>query len=185
MQETSIRNLLTGQEIKFLSGPAFAGGDKLWMEMAFNGIGEPPPMHFHPLQEERFTVLSGYLVVRFSDQVVEYRAGDVIEIPRNTPHGMWNGYDGRTVVNWEVFPAMRAEVFFKEVFEMVNDRYSQQLNDLGFLQKIVLANKYSSEFRLVKPPMWLVKLLYGVMWPVIWFSQAVNKYKKPRYGAFM
>ena len=162
MQEKIIRNLATGQEIRFRSGDE----DRLLMEMAFNGVGDPPPLHFHPHQNERFTVLSGHLVVRISGYTAYYRAGDSIDIPANTVHAMWNGHAGRTVLTWEVFPAKRSAAFFQEIFEVTNDHHQRNSRGLGLVQKIVLANKYAPEFRLEKPPFWLIRLLYLLIWPL-------------------
>lgn len=162
MQENFIRNLETGQEIRFLSGSE----DRLLMEMAFNGVGDPPPLHFHPHQKERFIVLSGHLVVGFPGYTSKYRAGDSIDIPVNTVHAMWNGHDGRTVVSWEVFPAKRTAAFFQELFEVINDRHRRKLRGLAPVQKIVLAHKYAPEFRLEKPPFWVIRLIYLMIWPL-------------------
>lgn len=182
MQEKLIRNLITGQEITFTPVLPGVRGDTLTMGMAFNGIGDPPPMHFHPHQDEQFTVLSGWLVVQYATHITEYRSGDIIVIPRNTLHGMWNGYEGRTELYWEVFPAMRTAEFFQEVFGRTNERYLKNSKGLNFVQMIELANKYAAEFRLKHPPFWLVRLLYGILYPVLMTMKAV---KRLQYRPYM
>ena len=87
----------------------------LVMEAAYDGSGEMPPMHLHPSQSERFTILEGRMraVVDGSEQV--YEQGAVFEVPPGTRHQMAaEGGPART--RWEVRPALRTAEFFEQLY---------------------------------------------------------------------
>ena len=79
------------------------------------GSTEPPP-HYHPKQDERFEVLEGELtVILDADDRRTLTAGDVIELPRNTVHRMWNTGDTATRATWRITPALKSEEMFRTI----------------------------------------------------------------------
>ena len=52
--------------------------------------GKPPPKHYHPNQDERFTVLEGELRFRVGAIDRELAAGEEIEVPAGVAHQVWN-----------------------------------------------------------------------------------------------
>ena len=89
--------------------------DALEVEATYEPGGGPPPSHLHPAQDEHFEVLEGTmrLVAGGDERVLE--AGDEIDIPRETPHQMWNGGETEARVRWETRPRGRTEDFFRSV----------------------------------------------------------------------
>jgi uncharacterized cupin superfamily protein len=75
------------------------------------GTGEPPN-HLHPEQDEHFDVLEGELAVEVGGQPRTIRAGDTLDIPRATPHKMWNASDAPARARWATTPAGRTEEWF-------------------------------------------------------------------------
>ena len=75
------------------------------------GSTEPPP-HFHPTQDERFEVLEGELTVVVDGARRTLTAGDVLDVPRNTVHKMWNASQAPTRATWRVTPALKTEEMF-------------------------------------------------------------------------
>ena len=79
------------------------------------GSTEPPP-HYHPKQDEHFEVLEGELtVVVGDDDRRTLRAGDTIDLPRNTVHRMWNTADTPTRASWRITPALKSEEMFRTI----------------------------------------------------------------------
>ena len=59
-----IRNVQLGQEIRFLQTAKDTDGTLLEMESTYHAASKEPPPHYHPHQEEDFTVVEGELHVR-------------------------------------------------------------------------------------------------------------------------
>lgn len=130
--------------------------------MSYQKKGPEPPMHFHPNQFEIFYVLQGQLTVRLGSDVRAYKKGERISIPRNTAHAMWNAADHPVTVRWEIAPALNTETFFETLFDMDNP---------NFLDKLWLAKNYATVFRLERPPILLIRLMYYLLYPVIFFRR--------------
>jgi quercetin dioxygenase-like cupin family protein len=80
--------------------------------------GEPPPAHFHPAQDERFEVLAGALRARVDEQEHELTVGDVLEIPRDAVHQMWNEGDEPARAVWRTTPGGRTREWFAALDEL-------------------------------------------------------------------
>src|SRR5262249_39088142 len=66
-------------------------------------------------QDERFEVLEGTLTARIDGDRRDLGPGDVIEIPRRTPHQMWNSAEGPARAVWQTRPALRTEDWFRSI----------------------------------------------------------------------
>ena len=64
--------------------------ERLLVDVRYEPDGSAPPAHFHPGQDETFEVVSGTIGVRLNGKTRVLIGGDVLEIPRGTPHSMWN-----------------------------------------------------------------------------------------------
>lgn len=89
----------TGQSITFLT----TGGDVLELESRLPPGGLRPPLHVHPYQHERFTLVEGRATARLGLRRLRLRAGDVLDVPRGTAH--WYAAEG--LLRWELRPALR------------------------------------------------------------------------------
>jgi quercetin dioxygenase-like cupin family protein len=81
--------------------------EALEVEARYAPDGAPPPPHLHPEQDELFEVVSGALRLRRSRDEQVIVGGDHLEVPRGTPHQMWNDRDKPAVVRWRTLPAGR------------------------------------------------------------------------------
>lgn len=80
-----------------------------------------PPKHYHPRQDERFEVLDGQLTVEVGKEEPRVLGpGDVLDVPRGTPHRMWNAGPDTAKASWRVTPALRTE----EMFRFIGDGLS-------------------------------------------------------------
>lgn len=101
--------------------------------------GAPGPAHFHPSQDESFSVLGGVFTVG-QDGVAraDYRAGDTFTIRAGTAHRMWNASADTTRARWEVTPGLGTL------------RMWRRLDRGGPLAKVAVLLRHRREFRLRK-----------------------------------
>ena len=108
-----------GETVTIRTAAADSDGELLEMDAEWTPVAaHKPPVHLHPLQDERFEIREGELSVKLDGSVHVLRAGDSIEIPRGAVHSMWSSGDGPTRASWQVRPALRTEDFFAAVHEM-------------------------------------------------------------------
>lgn len=98
-------NPVTGLRTVFRKTAGDTGGELLQVDW----IGEPGwttgPDHVHPLQEERFEVLSGKLGLRVEGVERVLDAGEVIVAPAGSAHAAWNAGDGEVHALVDLFQA--------------------------------------------------------------------------------
>jgi mannose-6-phosphate isomerase-like protein (cupin superfamily) len=87
--------------------------DTLDVEARYDAGGVPPPPHFHPAQDERFEVLRGEMHAVVAGDTLTLATGDVLEIPRGTPHQIWNDGDEAAVMRWQTSPPLRTLEWFR------------------------------------------------------------------------
>ena len=150
----------------------------LEMETTYKGKSQEPPMHYHPKQEEKFTVVSGELTVRIGDEVKKFRAGDNFKVPANTPHAMWNDLSTPTTVNWIVTPALNTEKFFENTMGLARDGKIGKNGMPNLLQVALIANNYNHIFRLARPPFPLQRVLFSLLTPIAYLAGYKANYKK-------
>lgn len=88
--------------------------DQLTIESTWQASDQKPPSHYHPNQDERFEILEGEVTVELGrDPARSLRAGDTLDVPRGTPHRMWNAGPETARALWHVTPAMRTGEMFE------------------------------------------------------------------------
>lgn len=137
-------NPVTGTRTVFRATAASTGGDHVEVEQTFPPHSARPPLHLHPQQDEHFTVVSGSLHALVGDAEHDLQAGDVLEVPRGTPHRMWSTSDGPTVVLWRTTPALRTDQLFCDLWSAAAD------NDFtpDLLRAYEVSLRYAEEFQL-------------------------------------
>lgn len=173
-----ISNSKTGQEILFIRTAKETHGSLLEMQTTYHARSAEPMMHYHPLQKEDFMVLSGELTVRLNNKVQILRQGDTLHIPAGKSHAMWNNSGSKTIVNWQVRPAMNTEHFLETGMGLANDNKVNEKGMPNILQVSLLANRFSNVFRMAKPPYMVQKFIFTVLSPVAWISGYRGMYKK-------
>ena len=129
----------------------------LEVEGTYGPGGSPPPKHFHPSQDERFVILEGALRARVGDGGHELRPGDELEIPRQTPHQMWNPSAETTRVLWQTRPAGRTEDWFRAIDALHREGRVGSNGMPGPLAFGALLSEYDDVFRLAVGPAPLTK----------------------------
>jgi uncharacterized cupin superfamily protein len=83
------------------------GGGLLWELISPPGTMVPP--HIHTVEDEFIYVAVGELEVLVGDQKYAAAAGDLVKMPKNIPHGIWQKGDKTTRTLWVVVPAHKME----------------------------------------------------------------------------
>jgi quercetin dioxygenase-like cupin family protein len=128
--------------------------EELELEASWTPGGSSPPPHLHPAQEEHFEVLAGQLTALIDGRQRLLMVGDRLEIPRGTPHTMWNASGEQARVSWRTRPAGRTAEWFREVDRLTS---GGTRNPPLPAMAAVLTN-YSDAFRLAVGP--------KPLWPV-------------------
>jgi quercetin dioxygenase-like cupin family protein len=162
----TIRNPTTGQEIRFIQTSKDSGGELLEMEATYNAMSSEPAPHFHPNQDEFFTIVSGEMMVRLNgEEKHNLQAGDTLQIPRNQIHAIWNATSRKAVVNWQVRPALNTEEFLETIMGLAIDGKCNKNGMPGLLQIVLTSGKYDRELRLLKPPLLVQKIFFSLLKP--------------------
>lgn len=160
-----IRNERTGQRMRFLPAEDADGGD-LRMETWIPVSETSEPLHRHPRQESGMSIVSGVLHFEIGGEQRVVRAGESVEIARDTPHRFWNaGPDEVNALAW-FRPALQIEDFFRTYFTLANEGRLDDDGSPSLLQAAVLGPRFGDEIRLVSPPWWVQRLAYGALAPV-------------------
>ena len=159
----TITHSKTGQQITFLQTAKETNGRLLEMEAQFAPLSKEPPPHYHPGQNEDFTVIEGEIQVKINGVLKNYKASEHFHVPANTVHSMWNNSGSKTIVNWKVQPALNSEYFFETLTGLANDNRTDSDGVPNILQVALLMSKFSGIFRLVKPPFAIQRILFSIL----------------------
>ena len=108
------------------------------------------PMHTHRLQEERFIVQTGVLLVRRGHERTRLGAGEDVRVPARMPH-TWRAETESSLIV-ELRPALRTWEFWRDLFALPTDRRGNIR--IGELARLMLAYPDESPyFRPIPPPL--------------------------------
>jgi len=122
--------------------------EALEVEALYAAGGSAPPNHLHPSQEEHFEILEGAIQVRLDEEPSELSQGDELDVPRGTPHTMWNAGDSPTRTRWITSPALRTEEWFR-MLDSLHRRSAE--GGVEPEEYVKLLEEYRDVFRLVLP----------------------------------
>ena len=173
-----INNPAAKMSIRFLQTKNDTGGKLLEMEATYQPQSTGPVMHYHPYQHEDFTILEGELTVIENGKTTVLKAGDSLHIARGVKHAMYNHSDLKTVVNWQVRPALDTEHLLETTAGLAADGKVNKKGVPGILQVALMANKYSKVFRLSKPTFAVQKIFFTVLSPFAFLAGLQADYEE-------
>jgi quercetin dioxygenase-like cupin family protein len=157
---------VTREKIVFRKTARDTGGELMQMEAYFQPGAFVAAEHIHPLQEERFEVISGTLRGRVAGKELSSGPGQIIVVPKGTPHVWWNSGDDELRVLVEVRPALRIENFFETFFGLAQDGKVDRKTGLpNPFQLALMMRTYRNELVLARPPQLVQTLLFGMLAP--------------------
>ncbi len=134
--------------------------------MFYKPGGNPPPVHYHPSQEERFEVVSGEMLTHDDGVERTYGAGETFVLPPESRHSMHNAGNEELHVIWQTRPALKTEAFFETMWGLAQDGKINPKGVPNLLRVAVLMREYQDEFRLAQPPFAIQKPLFGLLAPI-------------------
>ena len=177
-QNKVITNPAVGLRIKFLQTTEDTKGHLLEMEAAYQPASKEPPQHYHPLQEEEFTIVKGEMTVRIDGGLRILKQGDILHVPADKSHSMWNNSTGESIVNWKVTPALTTEYLLETFAGLAADGKTDQSGTPKLLQIALIANRYANVFRPTKPSYMFQRIIFSILTPVAYMAGYKPVYKK-------
>ena len=157
-------NPVTGLRTVFRKTARETSGELLQVDW----IGSPGwttgPDHVHPLQEERFEVVSGKLGLRVEGVERVHSAGEVIVAPAGSAHAAWNAGDDTVNVLVDFRPALRTEKAFETLAGLARDGKTNKAGAPSdpLLLALVL-REYEDEIYFVRPPLAVQRVILGAL----------------------
>jgi quercetin dioxygenase-like cupin family protein len=140
-------NPITGERIIFRETAADTGGELLAIDLILAPDGHVPGAHVHPVQEERFEVISGTMKFRLGRKKIIAHAGDVVVVPRGSVHKFANAGKRAAHVRVEACPALKMEQLFETTVALAHEG---RTNGKGMPKPLDLAlfvREYENEVR--------------------------------------
>jgi quercetin dioxygenase-like cupin family protein len=159
-----IEHPVTGERVIFRKTAQDTNGELLQGELIVKPHGFVAAAHIHPLQEERFEVISGSVRLRMGGIEKEIQKGESMVVPSRTPHLWWNDSDQEARVLVEVRPALRTEEFFETFFGLA--QAGKVNKKTGLPNPFILAlmmREFKKEIYLAQPPLPVQSVLFGVL----------------------
>jgi len=159
-----LTNPVTGLRTVFRKTAQDTSGELLRVDW----IGSPGwttgPDHVHPLQEERFEVLSGRLSLRVEGVERVLYEGEALTAPAGSAHAAWNTGDDEVHALVDFRPALRTETAFETLAGLARDG---KTNGAGaprnpLLLALVL-HTYEDEIYFVRPPLAVQRVIFGAL----------------------
>jgi quercetin dioxygenase-like cupin family protein len=116
----TLENPVTGERFTFTDTAASTDGELLGFDFVLRVGGAVPIPHVHPIQTERFEVLSGRMRFRVGLRTRIAGPGDVVEVQPGVMHSFANAGDEEARLHVEVRPALAMEEMFAEVIAMAH-----------------------------------------------------------------
>ncbi|MBE2271388.1 MAG: cupin domain-containing protein [Anaerolinea sp.] len=158
---------VTGEKIIFRKTAQDTGGELMQADVIMRPHGFVAAEHIHPIQEERFEVLSGSVKFRVRGVTREVHAGEVTVVPPGTPHVWWNDGDQEAHVLVDVRPALRFDEFFETFFGLAQaGKVSKKTGLPNLLVLALVLREFEQELHLAQPPAAAQRVLFGLLAPV-------------------
>jgi quercetin dioxygenase-like cupin family protein len=111
-------NPISGERFIFSQTAGDTGGELVAVDFTVSPDGKVPGAHVHPVQEERFSVISGVMKFRLGRKTVLAGPGETLIVPAGTAHRFENAGDEPAVLRIEVRPALRMEQLWETVADL-------------------------------------------------------------------
>jgi quercetin dioxygenase-like cupin family protein len=139
----TVENPVTGERFTFTDTAASTDGELLAFDFALKPGGAVPMPHVHPIQSERFEVLSGRMRFRVGLRTVIAEPGDVLLVEPGVAHSFANAGEEEAKLRVEVRPALAMEEMFADVVALAQDgRMTSRGMPRSLLDLALLARTY-------------------------------------------
>jgi len=164
----TLDNPVSGERITFRRTAADTDGELLEIDLELAPDGHVPGKHVHPVQEERFEVLTGTMRFRTGRKTVVAEAGDVVTVPPGVSHKFENGGGETAHVRVQVRPALRMEQLFETAVALANEGRTTSKGMPKPLDLALFVRQYADEVQGAFPPAWVQQATMG---PLAWIAR--------------
>jgi quercetin dioxygenase-like cupin family protein len=173
----ALENPITGERFTFTHTAASTDGELLAFDFALRPGGKVPVPHVHPIQAERFEVVSGQVRFRLGLRTFVAGPGEVVEAPPGVAHGFATAGEGEAEMRVEVRPALKMEEMFAEVVALAEagklTRRGLPRNPFTLAR---LARRYDQE---AHAPLLTVAVQRVLLAPLVWLSRLQRLEDRP------
>jgi quercetin dioxygenase-like cupin family protein len=142
----TLENPVTGERFTFTATAGSTDGELLAFELALRPGGAVPIAHVHPIQAERFEIVSGRMRFRIGLRTRLAGPGDVVEVAPGVAHAFANAGCDEARLRVEVRPALAMEQMLADVVAMARaGRMTRRGLPRNPLDLAVLARTYDHE----------------------------------------
>jgi mannose-6-phosphate isomerase-like protein (cupin superfamily) len=162
-----IENPVTGQSIVFRRTSAETLGEVSEFDGFFVPGGFAGPEHVHPIQDERFAVISGVAGFLVRGEKTVLGLGEVLDVPRGMRHTFWNEGPDELQVRMAFQPGTASTERFYEMFFRAGREGRVDRHGMPNLFLIaLLAPEFADHARLASPPWWVQRAVFALLRPV-------------------
>ena len=161
-------NPVSGERIVFRKTSADTDGELLEIDLELSPDGHVPGKHVHPVQEERFEVISGTMKFKMGRKTVIAEAGEVVTVPAGVSHKFENGGDEPAHARVQVRPALKMEQLFETAVALANEGRTTSKGMPKPLDLALFVREYADEVQGAFPPAWVQQ---ATMAPLAWVAR--------------
>ncbi|MGK0391853.1 MAG: mannose-6-phosphate isomerase-like protein (cupin superfamily) [Roseivirga sp.] len=162
----TIVNIRTGQKMTFLETWAETKGTQLKIDCVGPVNSAREKSHFHPHQENRFTIMAGSLHFTIAGKKQLAAVGDIISIPKNVAHSFHNSGDTDASYIQEFFPALKTDRLFETFFGLARDGKLNKGGAPNIFGAALILLHFNNEIRLAQPHWLLQKIAFNLFAPI-------------------
>jgi mannose-6-phosphate isomerase-like protein (cupin superfamily) len=160
-------NPVSGERIVFHKTAADTAGELLAIDLELSLNGHAPGVHVHPMQEERFQVISGRMRFRKGLKTAIAEPGDVVVVPPGTAHMFENAGEGEARARVEIRPALRMEELFETAVALAEEGRTTRGGLPKPLDLALFVREFKHEVRGAFPPAWIQR---ATLAPLAWLA---------------
>jgi mannose-6-phosphate isomerase-like protein (cupin superfamily) len=161
-------NPVSGERIIFRKTAADTDGELLEIDLELAPDGHVPGKHVHPVQEERFEVLSGTMKFKMGRETVIAEAGDVVTVPAGVSHKFENGGEETAYARVQVRPALKMEQLFETAVALANEGRTTSKGMPKPLDLALFVREFADEVQGAFPPAWVQQATTA---PLAWVAR--------------
>ncbi len=162
----TIVNIRTGQKMTFLETWAETKGTQLKIDCVSPVSAAREKLHYHPCQENRFTILEGILHFTINGKEQLAKVGDIISIPKNIPHSFYNSGHKDARYIQEFFPALKIDRLFETFFVLARDGKLNKGGSPNIFRTALILLNFENEIRLTQPNWIFQKFTFKLLAPI-------------------
>jgi quercetin dioxygenase-like cupin family protein len=165
----TLLNPASGERITFRITAAETNGELVAVDLELPPGGRVPGFrHIHPLQEERFEVVSGTMRFRMRRRRILAGPGELVVVPPGVPHDFANPGDEPALVRVEIRPALKMEQLFETTVTLAEQGRTMLKGIPKPLDLALFTREFEHEVQAAFPPRWIQRL---VLAPLAWLAK--------------